>query len=287
MKPIYMKSILIPFDAESCFLNSLFLGIELADKAHAKITILAVVPQPQFMIVNPYSGAQVIINENIKDLSMKRVEEIEKFLIRKSVDCSDFEIKIEVGNMREAIISSQLQNEYDLIIISDDNKSAIERAVSEINALKLMQATKAAIITANSKQELSEIKRIVLPIRNIKSWSDKLPITASIAKLTGATVYIIGLTKMESEFDKKEIEEKINLCKTFFLLQEIPISIQYDLNSEYFSKSIDEFATRIHANLIVVTPPENDSIYKTYFNTSLYNQLKTKTTIPIMGVKLS
>jgi hypothetical protein len=66
---------------------------------------------------------------------------------------------------------------------------------STINVLDIIEKTKIPVISINKIFESYCLSKIVLPIRDVDNWFDKIPFTTVLAKLCNAKVFIIRLIK--------------------------------------------------------------------------------------------
>ncbi|MBK7669514.1 MAG: hypothetical protein IPJ32_20545 [Sphingobacteriaceae bacterium] len=177
--------------------------------------------------------------------------------------------------------------EFDLIVIPDFSRKPLERLFADINPLEIMNRTNTAVIAVNRNSRKFGIKRIVLPIRNVKNWYDKIPFTSAIAKLTGAKIYIVGVANSTTKLVIDRIEQKMEFCKSHFQKFGIIYEAETIFGHGEIFKDIILLSNYKRADLIAVSPPINHSIIKSYFNTSLYNKLISKSNIPVMGVTLT
>lgn len=287
MKPLVIKKILVPFNFNKSHVAPLKMAIELAEKSNAVITILFVY-NPLERATSEYIRGMILPLTPIKNDDVEGLKKsISKFFIDHGIILKSYNLQIDTDYLISAIVNLNKKIMFDIIVVPDSSKSALDRIISEINVLELMRLTKTAIIATPGRSTIDGIKRIVLPIRNVKNWYDKLPFTLAIAKITGASIYILGTGNTNSERVINQIKSKVSICQNQFNKHQVPYSVDFSFNHGDPAFDVYNLALYRHADLIVVSPPENNSKFKTYLNTSLYNKLMEKGDVPIMGVSLT
>lgn len=287
MKPLEIKSILVPFNFKTSYMASLKMAVEIAEKSNATISLLytfdSFEKEKSDYIKDVINPVNPLNDSDIDELK----KAINNFIKDHGLFLRSYKLYFDTNSLITSIYELNEKLSFDLIIIPDHGKSAFDRLFADINALELMNLTKSAVIAVPDKSTIDQIKRIILPIRNTKNWHEKLPCTMAIAKITGANVYILGVGNTISERVIKQIKMKVDVCKKRFLFDEIPHSIEFSFNHGDPSYDVHNLALYKHADLIVVNPPESKTKLKSYLNESLYTKLMESGNIPIMGVSLS
>lgn len=287
MQPLSIKKILVPFSFNNSFVAPVKMAIELAEKSNAVITILFVY-NPLERATSNYIRGMILPLTPIKNDDVEGLKKsITKFFDDHGIILKSYNLQTDTDYLISAIVNLNKKVAFDIIVVPDSSKSALDRITADINVLDLMRLTKSAIIATPNKSTIENIKRIILPIRNVKNWHDKLPFTLAIAKITGASIYILGIGNTNSERVINQIKTKVSICQTQFNKHQIPYSIDFSFNHGDPTFDVYNLALYKHADLIVVSPPENNSKLKSYLNTSLYNKLMEKGDVPIMGVSLT
>jgi nucleotide-binding universal stress UspA family protein len=286
MKTLNFKKILVPFDFSESFENSLKMAFDLTQKSGATLTILNVVNQTEIFIGNYVVGCTVPLSDPVSLVEKQQVK-ILNYLSKEGYNLQNIEVSIETGNYNNSIINLNKINEYDLIVIPDFKKNPLNRLFSEITPLEIMKKTNTAVIAVNRNTDSFSIKRIILPIRNVKNWYDKIPFTSALAKITGAKVYIVGVTNAAKKGVVSKIEKKVEFCKEHFTKLEVRYESEFIVAAGKVFRDIILLSKYKRADLIAVSPPLEYSKLKNYFSSSLYTKLITNSNIPVMGVTLT
>ncbi len=285
MRIIGFKRLLVPFEFDANYNNSLKIAELIAIKSGASITILHV--------LNPIlnSGRSVIANgnlcvDNYRKLVENRKNEIRSFLLDMELPMQRVEIRVEVGDYNSCITELLKTNNYDLVFVPDFCKTPLERLLGSINPLDIMERTKTPVIAVNKIKYRFNLKKIILPIRNIKNWHDKIPYTASLAKITGAKIYVLGVGNTASKGIISKVEQQLKYCDDFFSNH----NLNYEIDSVFShgdpAYDVISLAIQKKADLISVSPPVNYFKLQSYFNNNFYNKITSNIDIPVMGITL-
>jgi len=276
----------VPFHFNNQFSNSLKVAAEIAKRSNAKITILSVISTSEVVVSDFVVNCVLPANESVSSVDEREMA-IFKYLTDERISDSLVEVKVGLGGFKENIELLHRREEFDLIIVPDFSKTVYERLFADINPLQLMNDAKTAVIGVNKKLRLFSIKKIILPIRNVKNWYDKIPFTSALAKITGVQVVILGTADSKSTEVTKCIEQKIELCMKHFKINGIGFLVERIYGRDDPARDIALYSKYKRADLIVVSPQIHNPLVDTFFNTNLYNKLITKCNIPVMGVTLT
>lgn len=275
-----IDKILVPFDFEDQFNSSLVIAKELALKTGCKIVLIHV-----FSIrVNPQFASKLLcpIFKYTKTITQKK-QTILNHLYNEEMMLLIDEVIVKFGNWNEMIIQCCNQTKFDLIIAPNFSKNVFERLFSTINVLDIIEKTKIPVISINKNFLSYNLNKIVLPIRDVDNWFDKIPFTTVLAKLSNAKIFIIGLSNANSQQLIEKLQSNINYCKSYLS----KFGVEYECCEKFSDKANYEdvilLAQYKQADLIVISPPLNYYKFKSYFNNNFYNKITATTNIPIMG----
>lgn len=286
MKTLEFKNILAPFDFNSQFINSFKMAVGIARRSGARITLLNVLGTSETLLSDYVVNCVMPTNGFLSTVDEKK-KAIYKYIEEEGFPINQIDIKVELGGFNENIIRLNNVDPFDIIIVPDFIKKSYQRLFADINPIRLMNDTKTAVIGVNRKLRLFSLKRIVLPIRDVENWYDKIPFTAAIARLSGAEIMILGVTNSNSEKEIINVEQKISLCEQNFKLHHVRFSTEriYGHGDPFWDIAI--YSKYKSADLIIVSPQISSPILNTYFNNNLYNKLISEINIPVMGVTLT
>lgn len=275
-----INKILVPFDFGNQFNSSLVIAKEIALKTGCKITVLhafTIQNSPQFIskLLFPVLKFKKALAQK-KQAILKQLHSDEMILL---ID----EVIINVGNWNTSIMQCCNQTKFDLIITSNFSKNVFERLFSNINVLDIIEKTKVPVISINKNVDNYSLHKIVLPIRDVNNWFDKIPFTTVLAKFCDAKIFIIGLSNANSQQLIEKLQSNINYCKSYLS----KFGVEFECCEKFSDKANYEdvilLAQYKQADLIVISPPLHYHKFKSYFNNNFYNKITATTTIPVMG----
>jgi hypothetical protein len=275
-----INKILVPFDFGDQFNSSLIIAKEIALKTGCKITIVhafTIEFNSQFAsrLLCPVFKCKKIIAQKKQAILNQLHSEGMMLLIDEVIVC--------LGSWNSIIIQCCYQTKFDLIIAPNFSKNVFERLLSTINVLDIIEKTKIPVISINKNFGSYSLNKIVLPIRDVDNWFDKIPFTTVLAKLSNAKIFIIGLSNVNSQQLIEKLQSNINYCKSYLS----KFGVEYECCEKFSDKANYEdvilLAQYKQADLIVISPPLHYYKFKSYFNNNFYNKITATTNIPVMG----
>jgi len=258
-----INKVLVPFDFGDQFNSSLIIAKEIALKTGCKITIVHafIIPvSPQFVSkllcpVFKYKKTiaqkkQAILNQLHSDGMMLLIDEV----------------IVGLGSLNDIIMQCCNQAKFDLIIAPNFSKNVFERLFSNINVLNIIEKTKVPVISINKNFESYSLNKIVLPIRDVDNWFDKIPFTTVLAKFSGAKIFIIGLSNANSQQLIEKLQSNINYCKSYLMKFDVEFECSEKFSDKANYEDVILLAQYKQANLIVISPPLHYYKFKSYFN---------------------
>jgi nucleotide-binding universal stress UspA family protein len=275
-----INKILVPFDFSDQFNCTLVLAKEIAVKTGGKITIIHAFSN----IVSSEITSKLLcpVFKYTKIITQKKQQILNKLHKEEMMLLID-EVVVKLGSWNNIIIQDCIQNKFDLIIAPNFSKNVFERLFSTINVLDIIEKTKIPVISINKNFESYSLNKIVLPIRDVDNWFDKIPFTTAIAKFSNAKIFIIGLSNVNSQQLIEKLQSNINYCKSYLS----KFGVEYECCEKFSDKANYEdvilLAQYKQADLIVISPPLHYYKFKSYFNNNFYNKITATTNIPVMG----
>lgn len=275
-----LKKILVPFDFNPQFVCSLDIAKQIAVRTGAKISIISQLTMP---VNNGFARnlLQPILNYSSQ---IKRLKSEIKSLFSDAENQEMIEdIHVKIGSWNNVIIDITEQQQFDLIIAPNFSKNFMQRLFSNINILDIIEKTKLPVISINHPIETYQLKKIVMPIREVDNWFDKVPFATGLAMLTGAKIFMIGLSNTDSQLLQEKLRANITYCKSFFTKHDVDFECVEKYSSKANYEDVILLAQYKQADLIVISPPLDYYKIKSYFNNNFYNKITSTTNIPVMG----
>ncbi len=283
MKTIKLKKLLVPFELNENYTDTLSVAKELSNLSGASITLVNVV-SPIVAAGGDYIKTCTLPLAEF-DLYLKEQRlGIEKFVKSKSFANTEIDVKIEIGNFNKNIIELCRNEDFDLIVLPDFQKTPLDRLLSDINPLLIMEKTKTAVISINNYAGSFKIKKIMLPLRNVMNWFNKIPFVVKLAKITGARIFILGVANSSTKKVQQNILKKIEICSRYLEKHDLMYEVDtvFGHGEPYFDVLMESKFKGV--DLIAVSSPAEFAKIKSLFNTNFYNQIITHGSTPVLGI---
>lgn len=284
METITYQKILVPYDFGPEYKHSLSVAKKIAETSGASITLLHAVnpcliisgPFPQSFSTHFAAGASMLSG------SEKALKDI---VAASGLPATRFDIKIIIGSsFFVAITALNRVVPHDLIVVPDFNRTFAGKLLAPIDALELMEKVSAPVIAVNSKKASFDIQKIVLPVRNVKNWFDKVPFTLALAAVNNAKIIVLGLIDVRSGNPTRGIRKKLGVCRRYLEDNHANFEIATPHISSEPDRDTLTFAEEQNADLISVTPPQRFFKLSAYRNKYFYNKIVCNGNIPVFGV---
>ncbi|CAN5488898.1 hypothetical protein BH10BAC1_BH10BAC1_05180 [soil metagenome] len=286
MKPPKIKKILVPFLLKDKYRNSFKVAEEIANKSGAVMTIYSLF-EPGFLQKSYTTMVGDEKDENYKKEISAIKEAIVDYSKYLNLRKGQIKIKVEVGNMNEKIIELANKEKFDLIVLPDKQKTPADRMMAEIHPLEIMKYAKCPVISVNRNLNNYRIRKIVVPIRNVSNWFDKIPFVAEIANLTGAEIFLIGVVNSMAKNITTKIDNQLIKCASYFREREINFEISRNYGHGEPYHDVINLAAYKRADLIAVSAPVDYHQLQSYFNNNFYNKIISNGDTPVLGVSMS
>ena len=279
MKDYKIKKILVPFDFTHDALNALKVADKLAVEFNARVDLLNLI-EP-YVTMHPM-GFGSGYPKDMNDYEAKSLLAIQKYLNGNSIYPEAYTYSVEFGFCASSIISRNKKEHYDLIILPTCRGGIISKMSSKYNPLKIMELTGTPVITVSKYYRIVDFRNIVLPIRNVSNWYQKLPFMISLVKRTGGKIHAVGIR--ESEKDSKiqfnnVLEEAVAIIEKENILSSVK---KFEGSNSLYKLKL--FSDAQNADLIAVTPPVRSKPLVSLFKPSVFNRLVSDFPSPVFGV---
>jgi len=281
MNDFKIKHVLVPFDFSHGALNALKVADKFAVEFNARVHLLNII-EPSLNFGPPnFHFSQF---RNIDGYLAKSERAIETYLSKNSINPGAYSYSIEYGFCCSSIIDQLKKQKFDLVIVQDNTHNYLSRLISKYNPLKIMETTKTPVIAVNKYYRIVDFRNIILPIRNLPNWYDKLPFMVSLAQRTGGKIHAVGINETESSFSK---EFKLIFDEAVAALDRVNVlsSVSRFCGDDCL-KELKKISETQNGDLIAITPAKSISSIKSIFKPTLYSRLIPVSPAPIFGVRL-
>ncbi|HQQ95330.1 MAG TPA: universal stress protein [Bacteroidia bacterium] len=277
------RRILVPYEFRPEFKFTLQAAEEIAKYGNGSVTLLHSI-RPTNAISTPFPHGFTFPISDTFYLFEENKKALAKIADESSLPNSRFNVEIMRGSLNNNILSLQESNPHDLIIVPDFHHTFFGRLASSINVPGLMKKSNVPVLAINNGDHLLKIRNILLPIRDVNGWFDKVPYTVSMANLTDSKITLMALVDETSPNPLSQIRRKLRFCEKvlktngcYFEVISTSISKEPHLN-------IIDAATKCKADLIALTPSKNISRIQYLFGSDLYEKVISNCSIPVFGM---
>ena len=283
MRTIRYKNILVPFDFGESYRYAFQAAEEIALRSDACITLVHVCNPVALYVPEPAARFGFATIPNLPDEQEKELL-LREFANNSALPENKIKIIVSSGDWNREIIKLCSELYIDLVLVPDFEKTTLDRLLSDINPPLLIEKTKVPVISVNCALKNFKINKIVMPIRDVKNWFDKIPFTVDLARLTGAKIYVFGLCESNAESACAVILDKIARCREYLQLNYYNFVIENIRDNKDTDLEALKFAESKNADLIAVTPPHSFFKLRSYFSKEFYNRIISKGKVPVFTV---
>jgi nucleotide-binding universal stress UspA family protein len=260
-----MKEIVVAVDLSEISLNALEHAVSLAQKANTGI----------YMVFSKDNDSK-----KIPDPEKKLDELIGKYkpLLKDGM----IGYQIVKGKIAKQI--TKIANEKDTYLIMSGSRGAtdFEEFLIGSTANKIIAAASQPVITIKLSATINrELSRIILPINSISETRQKIPLTAEIAKLFKAEVYVLGLYSSTSTIIKNNVNNYVNQAAKFLDNHLVKNHVEY-MNAPNLTDASIEFAKKVDANLISIMTKQETNTSNLWFG-GYPQQMVNHSPVPVLS----
>jgi nucleotide-binding universal stress UspA family protein len=265
-----MKNFIVPVDFSVESLNGLKMAILFSRKKTIAVHMIYVLPKA----AEP--------DKTEMDAEMRSAESNFKKIVRDYSPLleNDSTMSYQIGNGR---IYQEVVNQAEIlpdsvISASTHGASGFQELFIGSNAFRIISATERPVITLRKNACPDTIGKIVLPIDLSVDSRQKVPFTIELAKLFGATIYVVGIHTLRGLGNKRKIRSYISQVSSF-IEGKVPCE-----TNEVFGDSTAElvinYANTIKADMISITTEKPSGLSLIIGNTA--HQILNKAEIPVL-----
>jgi len=267
-----MKRVIVPTDFSELSIKGLELALLLANKMNADIELVHVInPDENNLSLGEEKVRRANIQQSFTDIFDMFKQQYPHILISNIV--KEGKIHEEVINQAEAFSDS-------LIVTSTHGASGWEEFFTGSNAYKIAASSTKPVFTIRGKTVPSQIKNIVLPLDNTPETREKVPLTAELAALFGASVSIVTLSTFDMEDVLSKLEDYALQVGKYLERFGIESTIEHLTGTNYTDITI-EFAKKNKADLISVMTEQEKSITNLLLG-NYAHQMINKSPVPVL-----
>ncbi|HEC44647.1 MAG TPA: universal stress protein [Bacteroides sp.] len=266
-----MNNIIIPVDFSKDSLKGIDLALLFASKADTNIRLVYVQKKS-----SDYNSPGHFEEE--KQWATKKFKEILDKYEPKIKNNSTLKYIIKSGKIYKEIVGQVESHTEGFVVTSTHGGSGFEEFFMGSNAFKIISATEKPVITTSTGHVPKDIKKIVLPIDVTIDTRQKVPFTATLAKLFDAQVHIITVSTSKGKRITDRLAAYSKQAAGYLKSQ----GISYKTKSLYGDNIIDlivVYSDSVEADLITIMKEQSKTLN---FMSNLTHQLLNRAKMPVI-----
>ena len=267
-----MKSIIVGTDFSEGSYAALELAVDVANRMQCDILLVWVRREKML-----FTGEQLDMLTNLAKDKLKAL-------------CDCYAPKMTAGKIHSRIINGKVSAAIaevakrelaPLIIIGTNGASGFEKYVIGSQAARIVQDSPCPVLTMRQGFDFHKrLERIVVPLRVNANSRQKVPPAASMAKIFGSEVHILGLLDLKEE--ESALRTYINQSTDFLEREGVPYHFEIRTYSTY-SDTVLNYADEIKADLVIINTEQDRVISQLFLGTNA-QQIVHKSQIPVLCI---
>ncbi len=267
-----MKSIIVGTDFSEGSYAALELAVDVANRMQCDILLVWVRREKML-----FTGEQL---DMLTNLAKDKLQAL----------CERYASKMTAGRIHSRIINGKVSAAIaevakrelaPLIIIGTNGASGFEKYVIGSQAARIVQDSPCPVLTMRQGFDFHKrLERIVVPLRVNANSRQKVPPAASMAKIFGSEVHILGLLDLKEE--ESALRTYINQSTDFLEREGVPYHFEIRTYSTY-SDTVLNYADEIKADLVIINTEQDRVISQLFLGTNA-QQIVHKSQIPVLCI---
>ncbi|HQO50640.1 MAG TPA: universal stress protein [Bacteroidales bacterium] len=271
-----MKQLLVAFDFSKNAVNTLEYALVLANKTAASLSLV-------WVDCSSTPDNMLNIEQSLRIETKKLFEEI----------IPRYEPKIHNGKINVILRKGKVYNEVaaaaklckaDLVLAGTHGVSGFEQFWIGSNAYRIVTHAPCPVITIRGDYAVKEdVKNILLPIDSTSETRQKLPLTAQIASLLGATIHLAVAYDSPIGVIRQRMKSYANEALRYLNQQQVPCVVQ-ELEAENLVSSLLQYAAATDADMISIMTEQGGTSGELFLG-PYAQQLINNSLIPVLSLQ--
>ncbi len=267
-----MKSIVVGTDFSEGSYVALELAIDIANRMQCGI--LLVWARREKML---FTGEQMDMLSNLAKDKLQAL--CEKYSPKMTT--GTIEWRIFNGKVSSVIAEAAKRELSPLIVIGTNGASGFEKFVVGSQAVRIVQDSPCPVLTMRQGYDFHKrLERIVVPLRVNPNSRQKVPPAATMAKIFGSEVHILGLLDLKEE--ESALRTYIGQSTDYLEREKVPYHFEIRSYSTY-SDTVLKYADEIKADLVIINTEQDRVISQIFLGTNA-QQIVHKSQIPVLCI---
>lgn len=267
-----MKSIVVGTDFSEGSYVALELAVDVANRMQCGIVLVWVKREKML-----FTGEQLDMMTNLAIDKLKTLcDRYQPAMQHGNIEC-----RIVNGKVSSAIAEVARKELAPMIIIGTNGASGFEKFVIGSQATRIVQDSPCPVLTMRQGYDFhKKLERIVVPIRVNANSREKVPPAATMARIFGSEVHVLGLLDMKEE----ESALRTYVQQSTDYLERNGIKYHFEIrNYSNYSDTVLTYAESIKADLVIINT-EQDRIISQFFLGTNAQQIVHRSQIPVLCI---
>ena len=267
-----MKSIIVGTDFSEGSYVALELAVDVANRMQCDILLVWVRREKML-----FTGEQL---DMLTNLAKEKLQLL----------CDKYSPMMTGGSIHHSIVSGRVSTAIaevarrelsPLIVIGTNGASGFEKYVIGSQAARIVQDSPCPVLTMRQGYDFHKrLERIVVPLRVNANSRQKVPPAATMARIFGSEVHILGLLDLKEE--ESALRTYIGQSIDYLEREGVPYHFEIRSYSTY-SDTVLHYADEIKADLVIINTEQDRVISQLFLGTNA-QQIVHKSQIPVLCI---
>lgn len=267
-----MKSIIVGTDFSEGSYVALELAVDVANRMQCDINLVWVRREKMLFTGEQMDMLTTLAKEKLQSLCEKYAPKMTTGTIHSSIIS---------GRVSTAIAEAAKRELAPMIIIGTNGASGFEKYVIGSQAARIVQDSPCPVLTMRQGYNFHKrLERIVVPLRVNANSRQKVPPAATMAKIFGSEVHILGLLDLKEEMSAL----RTYIGQSIDYLEHEGVPYQFEIrNYSSYSDTVLGYADEIKADMVIINT-EQDRVISQFFLGTNAQQVVHKSQIPVLCI---
>ena len=267
-----MKSIIVGTDFSQGSFVALELAVDIANKLNCGIKIIWAKQDGMLVDSEMLTTMTRLAEEKLKDLCAQHQPRLQHGKLR---------WEIIPGKVANVIARSARHENAPMVVIGTNGASGFEKYWMGSTAVRIVQESPVPVLTIREGYDFhKKLERIVVPIRVNNNSRQKVKPAASMAKIFGSEICILGLIDLPEQ--SNQLRAYITQTAEYLGKEGIPYTATVKKYSNYCDTVLN-YAEEVGADLVVINTEQDKIISQLFLGTNA-QQIVHNAQVPVLCI---
>lgn len=267
-----MKPIIVGTDFSEGSKIALELAVDVANRMQTGIMLVWVRREKKLFSSDELDTMTRLAQDKMQELCNQ---------LQPSMKHGKIEWQIVNGKVSSALASLATKLSALMIIVGTNGASGFEKYWMGSTAVRVVQDAPCPVLSIRAGYDFhKQLERIVVPIRVNANSRQKVPPAASMAKIFGSEVHILGLLELKEE--EGALRTYVSQSTDYLEREGVPYSFLIRDFGNY-SDTVLGYAEEVNADLVVINTEQDKIISQLFLGTNA-QQIVNKSQIPVLCI---